>query len=360
MPIGVISDEAHHAAPVARAARDQHAPEGGPVKPFRERNPVIIGAVSLTVLALLLLAAFRAQDLPLIGGGDTYRATFTEAGGLKTGDEVRIAGVRVGEVRDVALDDGTVLVTFRIKTDASFGDETRAEIQVKTLLGSMYLALEPAGGGRLEAGSTIPPERTSSPFDVIDAFSGLAETIGENTDVGIDTDQLSQSLTVLADLTRNTPEEFQAALTGVSELSSNIAARDDEIGSLLKNLKRVSTVLSDRDQDIVGLMKDSDVLFRALVARRDQIHNVLVSTSTLSSELTALVRQSRGDLKPALTQLRSVLEVLTKNEDNLDNSLRLMAPFYRVFANTLGNGPWFDTYIQNLPPVPSVRSGGLG
>ena len=60
------------------------------------------------------------------------------------------------------------------------------------------------------------------------------------------------------------------------------------------------------------------------------------------------------DLAPALDHLENVVAVLNKNEDNLDNSLRLMAPFYRVFANTLGNGPWFDTYIQNLPPVPQV------
>ncbi len=101
-------------------------------------------------------------------------------------------------------------------------------------------------------------------------------------------------------------------------------------------------------------MEDSDVLFRALVARREAVHNLLVSTSTLSTELTALIEQSRDDLKPALTHLERVVAVLNKNEDNLDNSLRLMAPFYRVFANTLGNGPWFDTYIQNLPPAPQV------
>ena len=76
--------------------------------------------------------------------------------------------------------------------------------------------------------------------------------------------------------------------------------------------------------------------------------------STLSKELTALVKQSRADLKPALTHLDSVVQVLNKNEDNLDNSLRLMAPFYRVFANPLGNGPWFDTYIQNMPPAPQA------
>jgi phospholipid/cholesterol/gamma-HCH transport system substrate-binding protein len=96
------------------------------------------------------------------------------------------------------------------------------------------------------------------------------------------------------------------------------------------------------------------VLFRALVQRREAVHNLLVSTSTLSKELTALVQQSRADLKPALTHLDNVVQVLNKNEDNLDNSLRLMAPFYRVFSSTLGTGPWFDTYIQNLPPVPQV------
>ncbi len=101
-------------------------------------------------------------------------------------------------------------------------------------------------------------------------------------------------------------------------------------------------------------MKDSDVLFRALVARRDSVHNLLVSTSRLSQELTGLIEQSRADLEPALSHLENVVQVLNKNEDNLDNSLRLMAPFYRVFASTLGNGPWFDTYIQNLPPVPQV------
>jgi phospholipid/cholesterol/gamma-HCH transport system substrate-binding protein len=315
------------------------------MKPFRERNPVMIGAVSITVLLLMLVAAFRAQDLPLIGGGDTYYAAFTEAGGLKANDEVRIAGVRVGKVEKVELAGDHVKVTFRVKTDSDFGSQTHAAIKVKTLLGAMFLALEPAGEGQLDDGSEIPVERTSSPFDVVEAFSGLAETSAD-----IDTDQLAASLTTLADLTRNTPDEFRAALGGVSALSRTIASRDDQINTLLQNLDRVTTVLDERDEDIIGLMRDSDVLFRALVARREAVHDLLVSTSTLSRELTLLVRQTRQDLKPALLKLEEVVDVLNKNEDNLDNSLRLMAPFYRVFANTLGGGPWFDTYIQNLPP----------
>jgi phospholipid/cholesterol/gamma-HCH transport system substrate-binding protein len=197
-------------------------------------------------------------------------------------------------------------------------------------------------------------DRTSSPFDVVEAFTGLAETSAD-----VDTDQLAAALTTLADLTRNTPEEFRSALAGVSALSEVVASRDDEINSLLKNLNRVSTVLDARDEDIVALMGDADALFKALVQRKAQIHRLLVSTTTLSKTLTGLIRESRADLKPALTHLDRVLKVINKNEDNLEESIRVMAPFYRVFASTLGNGPWFDTYLFNLPPIPGA-GGGVG
>ncbi len=317
--------------------------------PFRERNPVVVGAISLAVVVGLILVAFNADKLPVIGGGTTYYADFAEAGGLKADDEVRIAGVRVGKVDSVSLDGDHVKVAFRIKGGADFGTETRAAIKVKTLLGAMYLSLEPAGPGQLDAGSEIPTARTSSPYDVVQAFSGLARTSDQ-----IDTDRLARSLTTLADLTRDTPTNFQHALVGVSALSTNLAARDEQIGTLLQNLRGVTHTLNARDQDIVGLMRDAAVLFQALDRRRDAIHRLLRSTSHLSVELTRLVRQSRADLGPALTHLSSVVDVLDKDSDALDQSLRLMAPFYRVFANTLGNGPWFDTYIQNIPPVPQV------
>ena len=126
------------------------------MKPFRERNPVIVGAVSLAVVVLLVLAAFRAQDLPVIGGGDTYYAAFSESGGLKPNDEVRIAGVRVGKVDAVELDGDHVRVAFRIESDSGFGKQTSAAIKVKTLLGAMYLSLQPAGVRPARAGRRDP------------------------------------------------------------------------------------------------------------------------------------------------------------------------------------------------------------
>jgi phospholipid/cholesterol/gamma-HCH transport system substrate-binding protein len=320
--------------------------------PFRERNPVVVGAVSLAVIAAFVLAAFRAEDLPLIGGGDTYYAAFSEAAGLKPNDEVRVAGVRVGKVKSVDLAGDHVRVQFLVDSGVDFGRQTAAAIKVKTLLGAMYLSLQPSGEGQLPEDTEIPVSRTTSPYDVVKAFSGLASTSER-----IDTDQLATALNTMATLTKNTPEEFQAALRGMSQLSQNIAARDEQLNTLLTNMRKVSGVLGDRRGDLVTLMRDGDKLFRALAARRDSVHNLLTATSQLSVELTKLVKSTRADLKPALDHLDGVVDVLRKNQDNLDNSLRLMAPFYRVFANTLGNGPWFDTYIQNMPPVPALGGG---
>jgi phospholipid/cholesterol/gamma-HCH transport system substrate-binding protein len=322
--------------------------------PFRERNPVTIGAISIAVLLALLVVAFQAGNLPLIGGGDTYHASFKELGGLKANDEVRIAGVRVGKVTGIELKGNRVDVAFKVDTPSKFGPETEANIKVKTLLGAMYLSLDPKGSGQLAEDATIPDSRTTSPYDVVEAFSGLADRAER-----INVNQLADSLDTLAALTRDTPAAFQGTLRGLSRLSATVASRNEQIGELLKNLNSVSTVLADRDEDIVSLMKNSDVLLRALVARREAVHTLLVSTSRFSVELTALVRQTRGDLKPALQQLQGVVNLLLKNQSNLDESLRLMAPFYRVFANTLGNGPWFDTWIENFPTaVPAV--GGVG
>ena len=317
--------------------------------PFRERNPVPIGAISIAVILLLLIAAFKASDLPLIGGGNNYKAAFSEASGIKANDEVRIAGVRVGKVSGIELKGNSVIVSFKVDTPSKFGSETGAQIKVKTLLGANYIALIPKGSGQLPEGATIPKSRTRSAYDVVQAFSGLAERTQK-----IDTTRLAKSFDTLATLTKNTPAAFQGTLRGLSRISQTVASRDQQIGELLQNLNTVSGTLANRDKDLVDLMKNSDILLRALVARRQAVHTLLVSTNRLSLELTTLIRQTRSDLKPALTNLQGVVDVLLKNQNNLDESLRLMAPFYRVFANTLGTGPWFDTYIANLLPTPAL------
>lgn len=315
------------------------------MKPFRERNPVVIGIVGIAVIGLMMVGAFRADRLPIIGSGDTYHADFAEIGGLKSGSEVRIAGVSVGRVGDIELIGDKVRVTFKIDKGTEFGTQTGAAIKVRTLLGAQYLALTPAGPGRLNKGATIPVSRTTPPYDVVQAFSDLSRTTDQ-----IDVPQLATALDSLSDVAAQTPEEFRGAIKGVSDLSRNLAARDEQINDLLVNLKKVSGVLNSRDDELVTLFKDADVLFRAVAERRESVHRLLVSTQAISEELRALVKDTRADLSPALTRLETVTTMLRKNEASLDEVLRIYPGFTRVFANALGTGPWFDTYLGGLPP----------
>jgi len=311
--------------------------------PFRERNPIPIGAVGIGLIGLLLFGAFNAQNLPLIGSGDTYHAAFTEAGGIRKDDDVRIAGVRVGKVTGIELDGSHVRVDFTINADAAFGPQTGASIRMKTLLGQKYVALAPKGTGQLSPDSEIPLGRTVSSYDIVNAFSDLTTTTEQ-----IDTGQLAGSLDVMAAEFRDSPEHVKSALNGMSRLSRTIASRDVELRTLLARANRVSATVASRNDTTAKLIKDADLLLAELQSRREAIHTLFTNTSDLAIQLTGLVRDNRATLRPALDQLTKVLAVLTKHEQDLDKTIARLAPFTRVYANTLGNGRWFDTYVSNL------------
>jgi phospholipid/cholesterol/gamma-HCH transport system substrate-binding protein len=296
----------------------------------------------------MLLLAFNIDKLPLLAGR-SHSAALSEAGGLKSGDDVRIAGVKVGKVTAVDLEGDHVRVDFRVGRSTELGDRTSASVRIKTILGQKFLALDPAGRGELTA--EIPISRTTPAYDVVEAFSDLATTTGN-----IDTDQLASALDTVSTTFRDSPEEVRAAVDGLGRLSRTIASRDDQLRELLVHANGVTGVLSDRNKELVTLLSDGDLLLQELRKRRADIHTLLVSTVTLSQQLTGLVRENRKVIGPALANLKNVLATLEANQQNLDKSIRLLAPFVRVFANTTGNGRWFDTYIQNIVPVP----GGIG
>jgi phospholipid/cholesterol/gamma-HCH transport system substrate-binding protein len=321
--------------------------------PFRERNPVIIGAVSLAIIALMLLGASQAANLPLVGGGAKYAAEFTEVGGLKKGDDVRLAGVRIGKVSDLQLRGDKVRVVFRVKSERErLGKQTGASIRIKSLLGTMYVSLEPDGPGTLDQGDVIPASRTKAPYDIIQAFSGLTETTQE-----IDQDQLKQALETINDVASKTPEEFRSAVTGVTALSNTLAKRDEELETLLKNVDGISGVLADRNTEFIKLFEDGSVLFDALTERREAIHAVLVNVTAMSQEIEALVTDTRADLKPALTRLARVVDVLRKNEDNIESAIAQLPAYYAMVANNGSSGPWLDSYIYNLLSILNVKGG---
>jgi phospholipid/cholesterol/gamma-HCH transport system substrate-binding protein len=324
--------------------------------PLHRRHPAITGAIGLAVLGALILGAFHIEDLPIIGGGVGYTAAFHDASGLSSGNEVRIAGVKVGKVTAVTLArDGNqayVRVAFRIDDhDARLGADTQAAIRIKTVLGQKYLALASAGAHPLHAGAQISLSRTASPLDVVDAVNGLADSLDH-----IDSSQLAQAFTVLSQTFANTPADVRATLSGLSKLTGSIAARDVQLRDLLAHARGVTSVLAGRDDQLRKLIADGNLLLDEVIKRRDAIHELLVSSNDLAVQISGLVADNRSRLGPALSRLHDVLAVLQRDRDNLENTVQQMAPFINAFTNVLGNGRWFDSYLGGLlqPYLPST------
>jgi phospholipid/cholesterol/gamma-HCH transport system substrate-binding protein len=310
------------------------------------RRPVPLAITGIVVIAALVLLAFNATNL--LSSATTYRADFTEAAGLQAGDMVTIAGVEAGRVAAVALDGDHVRVTFAVN-DAWVGDQTSASIQIRTLLGAKYLALDPHGSTPLDPATEIPLARTASPLDVVAAFNGLSGTLDQ-----LDTKQLATSLEALADTFSETPDDVRGSLDGLSRLSTTVASRDDQIRTLLAGTHQLSTVLAERSGDVTTLLSDGNQLLGELQQREQAIANLLDGTKRLSAQLSGLVADNQARLRPTLETLGRVVDVLQRNQDDLAATIKSEAVFIRLFTNAVGNGHWFDSYICGLLPTPTI------
>lgn len=323
------------------------------MKPLKERNQAAVGLVSLVLVSLAIVTAYQAEEIPILNDRTSYAAHFAESAGLAEGDDVQLAGVKVGDVDEVVLDGTHVRATFSLDgIDTSrIGDRTRASIEIKTLLGDKYLALDPKGDAPQDPNEPIPVKRTETPFELQDAFEQLSGTVED-----IDTDQLAKSFDVVADTFADTPKPMTEALQGLSSLSETVSSRDKELGRLLSNTRKITGTLSSRNQQLRKVINDGNSLLTELQNRRQAINRLLVGTRQVSQQLSGVVDDNREQLQPALRELGKVTTVLQRNQNNLDRSLKLLAPFTRLGTNVTGNGRWFDGYICGLLP-PTINTG---
>ncbi|MER5883268.1 MCE family protein [Streptomyces sp. NPDC001941] len=326
-------------------------PAGPRFKPVKERDPVHVAVAGLVVLAVLGTLAYNIDDLPLVGDDTTYSADFTESAGLDTGDEVRIAGVKVGQVTSVALDGAKVRVDFQVG-DAWVGDRSTAAIAIKTLLGDKYLALDPLGSGRQDPDTRIPASRTTSPYDVTQAFQDLSGTVD-----AIDTQQLAESFKTISDTFKNSPPHVREAVNGLSALSRSVSKRDTQLAQLLKGSQKFTKTLQNKQSSFEVLIEDGSSLLGELQSRRDAIKALLKGSRALGTQLSGLVTDNQRQLGPTLSALSRVTGVLEKNTAQLDKTLALVGPYYRLIGNTLGNGRWFDSYLCGVVPRDYLPAG---
>ena len=314
------------------------------IKPLHERDQSVVAIVGTIVIALVVLLAMNLGKVPFLHPQRSYAADFASADGIRSGADVRVAGISVGSVSSVKVAGDHVHVKFNVKRGLALGDQSRASIEIATVLGQEFLQIESAGTGRLRDGATIPVTRTTVPYTLLDALGGFGENTAKTNLPQLQTalDTLSSTLNGIA------PADARAALSGLSKLASTVASRQSEIASLLTQARQITDTLNDHSGDFISLIADSDTFLQLLQQRHDVIARLLTDTASLGAQVAQLIRRNGAHLQSLLDNLNTVAGVLAQDKKQLADSVATLAAFSKNIANATGSGPWLDLFLPVL------------
>jgi len=272
-----------------------------------------------------------------------YKAVFTDATGLVKGDDIRVAGVKVGTVDDVAVTDRTrALVTFSVDDATRVTGATHATIKYRNLVGQRYVALtqEVGATSRLADGATIPMSHTAPALDLTVLFNGFKPLFQALSPTDIN--QLSYEIVQVFQGEGGTLESL---LGHTASVTKTLADRDQVISALVDNLSEVLDHVADRDTQLNQLITTYRTFVSGLNSDREAILGSLDQISQLSVETASLVKGVRSPLVDDLAELRQVTANIQRNRSELDRALQVMPIKLEKVGRTAIYGSWFNFYL---------------
>jgi phospholipid/cholesterol/gamma-HCH transport system substrate-binding protein len=304
----------------------------------------LVAFIVVTVLATGLLAATIGNLR--FGGTTSYDALFTDATGLLKGDDVRIAGVRVGEVDGVAVarhgDRSVARVTFNVDSDRPVAVSTRAQIRYRNLVGQRYVALsEGAGSGRvLSEHGTIPLRQTQPALDLTVLFNGFKPLFAalNPQDVNAFAMEIIKTL-------QGEAGDVNSLLGHTASLTSTLADRDAVIGRTIDNLNAVLGTVDERGKQLSTLISELQRFVSGLATDREAIGASLTNIANLADATAGLVQEGRPAIRADVKELGAVAGNLDDNKKIVAGVLQRLPNKLDTITRTATYGSWFNFYL---------------
>jgi phospholipid/cholesterol/gamma-HCH transport system substrate-binding protein len=310
--------------------------------------------VVVTTLATAMLAV-TIGDISF-GERTDYKAVFSDVTGLTKGDDVRIAGVRVGSVKDIAVHDrDKAIVTFSVDGDASLNQGTNATIRYRNLVGQRYVALTQGigSGAPLNAGDTIPIDRTHPALDLTVLFNGFKPLFA-----ALSPDDINRLSYEIIRVFQGEGGTVDSLLSSTASVTTELADRDKVIGELIVNLNDVLETLGSRDQQLSDLIVRLQQFVSGLTSDRDAILGSLDDISGLAAQTAGLLRDARPALATDIDRLRRVVSTLDRHRADIDNALQILPIKLAKIGRTASYGSWFNFYLCNFKGRVKVPGAG--
>lgn len=305
----------------------------------------------LGIFALVTILASYALVATITNAGYgeqlTYRAQFSDVTGLVEGDEVRIAGVRVGQVVGIALagsDDRPVAeVELEVDADLPLPSQVEATIKFRNLVGQRYISLtegQGSAGGTLEEDAVIPLARTTNALDLTVLFGGFQPLLQALSPA--DVNRVSFEIIQVFQGEGGTVESL---LAHVGSLTNSLADRDQVIGSVIDNLTTVMDSVAARDQQLSDLVVSLQQFVTGLAGDREAIFDSLQTIDQLAVSTSGFLEDVRAPLTADIQALGDLSGNLADTGDLLERFLQTAPVKIDLFTRTAVNGSWFNFFM---------------
>ncbi|HZZ49021.1 MAG TPA: MCE family protein [Pseudonocardia sp.] len=320
----------------------------------------LIKLIVFTVFAILVLWVLGATLLNTVAGDTkSYTAEFTDVSGLREGDSVRMAGVRVGRVDSMKLDGTHAAVTMSIAANQPVFQNTGAIIRYQDLVGQRYVAMVPGAGpaGPLPDGGVIPLDRTQPSIDLstlLNGFQPLYQVIKP-----AEVNQLSENL---LQVLQGTAPDIGPLLEQTARLTNTVADRDQIIGQVIVNLNEVLTQLAGKGPQLDGVLAQAHRLVDGLNSNSNTIFDSLDRVRDASNEGRHLLSDIRPDLRYDIDRAGDVADdVFGRNRQELRGTLAGFPAFLDGLSRVSSYGSWINLYVCHgaivpAPGLPPLRS----
>ncbi len=314
---------------------------------------------TVTILATALLASVIRNDVP--GRSTTYTAVFSDATSLNRGDDVRMAGVKVGTVSKISVnDDNDAEVRFSVTSSTPMRAGTTPELRFRNLVGQRYISLEPSDdpGVALKPGTTFSVDQTRPALDLTMLFNGFQPLLKF-----LDPEDVNNLSGQIISVFQGEGATVENLISSTASLTSTLADKEDVIDELITSLSAVLQTINGRSDQLDTTLVTLDALVSGLAEDRETIGDTLDGMGRLTVSVSELLEEGREPLKGSIDHLGKLSKNLSDSEQVLDELFETLPVKLDRIGRLASYGSWFNFYLCSLDgaiPQPEGYRGDLG
>jgi phospholipid/cholesterol/gamma-HCH transport system substrate-binding protein len=302
----------------------------------------LIAFLLVTSAATYVLAATIANTT--YGSTTNYKADFTDVQGLNVGDDIRVAGVRVGTVSSIQIvRHNTAEVSFSVVKSRPLPASSQLKVRYRNLVGQRYIDVSQGAGSSTamqDPNKPFPTSQTAPAVDLTVLFSGFKYLFQ-----GLDADQINQLSSEIIATLQGEGGSLETLFSTLGDLTNSLADKDQVIGAVIDNLSSVLNTIGQRDTELSNLILQLQGFLTGLAHDRTTIGDAIDGINKLSTNTANLLTQARAPLAKDVRDITGLVGVLNQNSQTLQFVINELPATIGPLIRTASYGSWFNFYL---------------